>query len=160
MNALSSLYESLGLQDVQTYLQSGNVVFRTARQSTAKLSADIATGITNKLDLTVPVLVRNAKAWNEMTERNPYAPAHGYDPKYLHVTLLNTRPASARLEELVIPAGIKDECTFGKLEFYLHCPNGYGRTKLTNTYFEKKLGVVCTTRNWKTVTALNKLAAT
>jgi uncharacterized protein (DUF1697 family) len=80
------------------------------------------------------------------------------DPARLHVTFLKGIPQSARVSALKAPPGELDEFVVGEREVYLFCPNGYGRTKLSNAFLEKKLDVTATTRNWNTVTALFAMA--
>ena len=74
------------------------------------------------------------------------------------MTFLAEKPARAKVGKLDPALGKPDEFRVVGQTIYLHCPNGYGRTKLTNNYFEKQLGVAATTRNWKTVTKLAELA--
>ena len=83
----------------------------------------------------------------------------GRSRQRLHVTFLAEKPDVARVRELDPERAEPDEFKVVGQEIYLHCPNGYGRSKLTNAYFEKKLGVAATTRNWKTVTKLAELAS-
>ncbi len=77
----------------------------------------------------------------------------------LHVTFLAEQPAADRVQQLQVPAGESAGFHLVDKRIYLHCPDGYGRTKLTNSFFESRLGAVATTRNWRTVTALAELTA-
>jgi uncharacterized protein (DUF1697 family) len=90
---------------------------------------------------------------------NPFLDG-GADPSKLLVTFLASAPAKKKADALAVPDGGTDEFAVGqgRTEVYVHCPNGYGRTKLNNSFFEKKLDVVATTRNWKTVNKLLEMA--
>lgn len=156
MQWLREACEELGFSDVQTYLQSGNVVLST------KLGADaLAKTLKSKIDgqtrLPVPVIVRSKAEMAKVVAGNPFLTQKGIDQTRLHVTFLERiaeRPDTAKLDKL---AGDRDEYRLGKREVYLHCPINYGQTKLSNTAIEKLLGAA-TTRNWNTVTTLAAMA--
>ena len=156
MADLRELVETLGAQDVRTHLQSGNVVL-TSRRKPAELERAIARGIRDTLGLDVTVLVRTAKELAGVVERNPFAGREG-DGRLLHVTFLAERPAAARVRELGKESFEPDAFRVTGREVYLHCPHGYGRSKLSNAFFEQALAVRATTRNWRTVTALAEAA--
>ena len=158
MGDLKALFEALGGEDVQTYVQSGNVVFSSGSKSPTRLEKTIQDQIGGDLGLSVRVVVRSKDALSRIVDKNPFLAAKR-DPAVLHVTFLANKPSAARVRDLDAGAGDPDEFRIEGQEVYLHCPNGYGRTKLNNAFFEKKLGVVATTRNWKTVTTLAELAA-
>lgn len=151
MKDLRALVEELGGKDVRTYLQSGNVVFG-GRALTAKA---IEKGLRESLRVDVTVLVRKKAELDELVRGNPFAKA---DPATLHVTFLASAPDKGRVEKLGERTFEPDAFEVAGREVYLRCPNGYGRSKLSNAFLEKQLGVAATTRNWKTVTALAELA--
>lgn len=157
MADLRELFENLGAEDVTTYVQSGNVVFR-ARTARAQLAGQIERRIARDLSLEIRVLVRTSPELAKLAAGNPFAQTQS-DPLKLHVTFLAETPAAARVRALDATAFEPDEFRVAGREVYLHTPNGYGRSKLSNAYFEKQLGVAATTRNWKTVTKLAELAA-
>lgn len=157
MADLRRLVTDLGHVDVQTYLQSGNVVFTSAETDPGKLAWGIERAIADELGLAVPVLVRSGADLAAVAAASPYAGRQD-DPKRLLVTFLSAAPAAAKVAALAVPAGENIEYTVTGREVHLHYPDGgYGRTKFTNAYLEKKLGVVATTRNWKSVLALRDL---
>jgi uncharacterized protein (DUF1697 family) len=158
MADLRRLFVDLGHTDVATYLQSGNVIFTPAAGPRSRLSAAIEQRIAAELDLTVTVLVRSGKDLAQVVAGNPFT-SRSADPATLHVTFLADRPGADRVKHLEAPSGVPDELSLAGREVYLHCPNGYGRTKLNNSFFERRLGVAATTRNWRTVTTLHELAA-
>jgi uncharacterized protein (DUF1697 family) len=157
MPDLRELFAGLGAEDVTTYLQSGNVVFK-APAARAKPGA-IEQRISRELGLDVNVLVRTPAQLARIVERNPFVGQASEPKKQLHVTFLADSPPAARVKELDPERSPPDEFRVTGREVYLHCPKGYGPSKLSNAYFEQKLGVVATTRNWNTVTQLAELAA-
>lgn len=159
MADLSTLYQSLGYEKVITYVQSGNVLFRSPEQVSSKLVAQIEQSIEQKFGFSVPVLVREAVSFLEILKNNPFVNERHVNPVDLYVTFLFQAPAAASLARLEVPKEGMDEFVVWKDVVYLFCPHGYGRTKLSNTFFERKLGVPATTRNWKTVRALYDLGA-
>jgi uncharacterized protein (DUF1697 family) len=158
MPDLKKLYESLGFQKVITYVQSGNVIFDTKKQDTSKLSSLIESQIKKSFDLSVPVIIRNKNNFQLIITSNPFV-KRKKDPIKLYVTFLQSSPAPFDLNKLPLPSSETDEFIIVDNEIFISCPNGYGRTKLNNNFFEKKLNVIATTRNWNTVTTLFKLAS-
>ncbi|HEV2888631.1 MAG TPA: DUF1697 domain-containing protein [Jatrophihabitans sp.] len=152
MTDLQALLEDLGGQQVRTYLQSGNTVFEHAGAEPAKLARAIGQGLA-ELGVSSQVLLRTGQELAKVLAGNPFL-QHESDPVKLHVTFLADSPAPERVERLQVPAGETATFHLGNKEVYLHCPDGYGRTKLTNSFIESRLGTVATTRNWRTVTAL------
>jgi uncharacterized protein (DUF1697 family) len=104
------------------------------------------------------VLLRSQADLTGLVAGNPFA-AHEPDPTRLHVTFLAEPPARGRVGELQEDRFEPDQFRVALDAVYLHCPHGYGRSKLSNAFFEKQLGVAATTRNWRTVTALAELAS-
>jgi uncharacterized protein (DUF1697 family) len=157
MSDLRDLFAGLGAEDVSTYVQSGNVVF-TSRERPKALIPAIETRLERDLGVGVTVLLRTQAELGSVVSGNPFGNGK-YDPGKLHVTFLADRPEPARVRRLDPTRSKPDEFRVAGKEVYLHCPHGYGRSKLTNAFFEKHLGVAATTRNWKTVTKLADLAA-
>lgn len=158
MQALKALVEALGYTQVRTYIQSGNVVFRTAEAEPASVAGQMEEKIMAQFAFHVPVLVRRAGELQEALNRNPFLQQEVEKDK-LHVTFLSDQPEPARFSTLAAGNYGTDQYHLGEREVFLYCPQGYGRTKLTNTYLENKLGRQATTRNLKTVQQLISLAA-
>ena len=158
MAELSSLYTSLGLVDVRTYVQSGNVLFASTEGDASRLAHGIEEEIERVFGFSVPVFMRQPKDFQRIIANNPFLTGRNEDPAWLHVTFLYSTPPESRLRYLAPPGEDGDEFYLGDQEIFLFCPNGYGRTKLSNTFFERKLQVTATTRNWKTVNALYEMA--
>jgi uncharacterized protein (DUF1697 family) len=157
MPELRALVEGLGGTDVTTYLQSGNVVFRSDRAAAA-LAKAIEQAIRRELGLDVAVVIRNRKQLERLVDGNPFGRRKAKENS-LYVTLLAKRPDAKRVRKLREESFEPEQFEFAGENVYLFFPNGYGRSKLNNALLERRLGVAATTRNWRTVTALAELAA-
>ncbi|MEV1155618.1 DUF1697 domain-containing protein [Micromonospora chokoriensis] len=159
MADLRRIVTELGHEDVKTYLQSGNVAFGSTVRDAEKLAAGIERALTDELAMRVPVLVRSGRELAAVAGGNPYADRED-DPTRLLVAFLATAPEKSTADALSVPGGENMSFTVTGREVFLHyVDGGYGRSKFTNAYLEKKLGVVATTRNWKSVRALAEMAA-
>jgi uncharacterized protein (DUF1697 family) len=156
MAELRSALESLGLEDVVTYIQSGNVVFRSRGGRAEELASSIEVRIAQAFGLEVVVLLRTPAELSKVAGGNPFLRA-GADPSKLHVVFLSGRPAKKAAAQLDPERSPPGEFRLEGREIYLHLPTGFGRSKLTVDYFERCLGVAATARNWKTVTKLVEL---
>jgi uncharacterized protein (DUF1697 family) len=153
MAELRELFEELGAEDVKTYVQSGNVVFHSSL-ARDKLKRAIEDAIRSRFGLDIMVVLATKEELDALVAANPFA-ADQPDPTKLHVTFLAEAPRGDPLAERRFEP---DDFLVAGVAVYLHCPQGYGRSKLSNAFFEKQLGVAATTRNWRTVTALAELA--
>ncbi len=159
MTDLKALYEELEFKEVITYIQSGNVIFKTeVKMSNQYLSAKIKHAIHKKYYFDVPVIIRTVEEMKHAISVNPFPKEKNIDLEKLHVTFLAETPEQPRLESIRNIDYSPDKFMVIGKEVYLYCPNGYGITKLSNTFFENKLKVSATTRNWKTVNKLVELA--
>ena len=156
MAELRALVEGLGAEDVRTYVQSGNVVCRSSRSAQA-LADGIHAAIEERLGLDIAVVVRTRAQLAKVARTNPLA-GPKVDEKTLHVAFLAETPSRARVRELDPGFAAPDALHVAGRQVYLRYANGAGRTKLTNTVLERRLGVAATTRNWRTVAALAELA--
>lgn len=158
MAELRGSLEGLGLTGVQTYVQSGNVVFDAAGDDPALHAAAIQGAIARALDLDVKVLVLSAAQLARIAGANPFLAA-GADPRYLHATFLFEPVTDSSFAALALPIQGDEQAALGEQVAYLHLPHGYGRSKLSNAYFERALRSAATTRNWRTVTTLVELSS-
>ena len=160
MPELQDSFSSLGFTDVRTYLQSGNVVFRTEKKSDeGELSTVISARIKHDFGHVVSVIVISANELAHIINSNPLGPIAGGDEKLFHSTFLSEPVSVASFKALKLPAVEGERAVLVGKTVLLHCPHGYGNTKLNNSYFERALGVSATTRNWRTVLALQKLCS-
>jgi uncharacterized protein (DUF1697 family) len=157
MDWLREACEGIGLGDVRTYVQSGNIVFSSGTRA-AKLGPALKKLIDAQTRLPVTVVIRSAPEMAKIVAGNPFARQKGVDLSKLHVTFLGKAPVKPAREKLDALAGTRDEYRLAQQEIYLHCPVSYGPTRLSNTAIEKALAIGATTRNWKTVTTLCEMA--
>lgn len=157
MPALRDSFSRLGFRDVQTYLQSGNIVFRSDGSHEATLAARIQARIAQDFGHDVPVLVLSAKSLAHIADSNPLWPSTGADASLFHCTFLFQPVTQDAFQALPLPAAAGESAVLLGSAVLLHCPHGYGKTKLNNSYFERALKVPATTRNWRTVLALQAL---
>ena len=155
---LKLLLEGLGLEEVRTYVQSGNAVFGASADDPAGLASAIRGRIARDLGHDVAVLVLSAGDMARMAGSNPFLSLSGVDQKWLHATFLFAKVSPSAFGALDLPARQQEQARLVDGVVYLSLPNGYGRTRLNNAYFEKALGTAATTRNWKTVRALADLS--
>ncbi len=159
MAELKTMLIGLKFENVETYIQSGNIVFSLAKaQSNVSLESLISTSIKKKFKLEVPVIVRSAEELKKIIATNPFAKNKKNNPERLHITFLAEVPSKEKLAEIKSLAYPPDEFQIIGTEVYLHCPLSYGETKLSNKFFETKLKVSATTRNWKTVNVLGEMS--
>ena len=153
MADLRAWLEELGLKHVRTYLQSGNAVFQSD-QPRVSLAPAIEEKIEKEAGFAVRVVVRTAQELKRVVGINPFLKRDGVDAAKLHVTFLAEKPEAGAREKLQgLPRG-GDEFEIIDREMFLHCPNGYGTSKVGNNVLEKAAGSAATTRNWRTVNAL------
>ena len=157
MDALKELHESLGLQRVETYIQSGNVVFTSDDANTAQLSSQIEEAFQHKLGFLSNVIVRTADEFNVIIENNPFKDQPMKETKWIVAMFLASDPINTALEDIQKTYSGPEEIHIIGQEVYIYYPEGIGRSKLTNTFLEKKLKTVGTARNWNTVLRLQKM---
>jgi uncharacterized protein (DUF1697 family) len=150
MSDLRALFEDLGHEDVRTYLQSGNVVFKGRSSAPKRLAAEIEDAISKAFDFKISVIFRTDRELKRVAAENPFA-LEGAKPSLLHVMFLAERAASKAIKTLDYDRSPPDEFEVKGGEVYLRFPKGSGRSKLTVDYFEKKLETQATARNWNTV---------
>jgi len=159
MADLRDLYESMGFVSVKTYIQSGNVIFKSDIDDPSYLTKQIQQKIFQTFNYKVEVVIRSTEEFKQVIESSPYSEK---ESEYLHVTFLSDIPPEA-VVQTIDPKNIRgikspEEFILRSREIYLYLPYGYGRTKLNNNFFEKKLGLNATTRNWKTVNKLLEIS--
>ncbi len=154
METLRAMFERLNFKNTKTYIQSGNVVFQSKEININKLEQKIVKEIQKEFGFEVPVIVKELDEIKIVLENNPFVNKRKEDITKLHVTFLSAEPAKDSIEKIKDMNYMPDEFILTGKAIYLFCPNGYGNTKLNNNFFENKLKVAATTRNWKTVNEL------
>ncbi len=158
MDALRALYESLEFQAVQTYVQSGNVIFRTRQKNLSALATRIQDAIERAFGFRPAVLLRTTDEMRKAIVGNPFAGRRGIEPGKLLVTFLAAEPGP---ESRSVLDGLKkhpEELHLIGRELYIHFPDGAGKSKLPWSAVEKLLKVQGTARNWNTVTKMLEIA--
>jgi uncharacterized protein (DUF1697 family) len=150
MDALRKSFESLGLKNVQTYIQSGNVVFKAGKSSSAALRKKIEERIPKDFGFSALTILRSQEELGKVVAMNPFKQRE-VNPAMLHVIFLAETPDAAALKQLEGLTKAPDKsCCLGQ-EIYLHLPNGYAHSSLLHNPLERKLLTRATTRNWRTV---------
>jgi len=158
MDRVRELFAALGFEQVRTYVQSGNVVFKATKRSPADLSRKIEERILSEFGFSVPVISKTAEEIGSAIQNNPFLREKGIDLAKLHVTFLSQAPSGTALQKLDALGPEPDRFHARGKEIYLFCPNGYSSSRLTNNVLEKLLSVRATTRNWNTVNQLYRIA--
>lgn len=157
MDQLRTSLEALGLVQVKTYIQSGNVVFKAAKISPAALSKKIENQILAQFGFPVSVICRTAEEIAATIENNTLLKQRGIDEEKLHVAFLSDVPAAAALQKLADLTLAPDRSRALGKEIYLYFPNGVSSSSLWKHPLDRVLSVVTTTRNWKTVRTLHQM---
>jgi len=150
MKELATLFAEAGCRNVATFIQSGNVVF----DGNAKAGPAVCSKIESTFGFQTNIILRSLPEMEKIALSNPYP-----DLDQSHVVFLASEPTPAQVAQLDPNRSAPDQFTVLGREIYLHMPNGMGRTKLTNAYFDSKLKTVSTVRNWRTVLKLLAMMA-
>lgn len=152
MADLRTLLSINGYKNVVTYIQSGNIILDSTK-SVEKTNEHIKTLIKQQFDYVIPVVTLTAEDIKKCFTENPYLKIED-NTKNLHVTFLKNIPEKNLVTNIDINSSNNDSYTISGKTIYLHTPDGYQKTKFSNTQFEKKLNTQATTRNWRTTTKL------
>jgi uncharacterized protein (DUF1697 family) len=153
MTRLRSIYESLGCEDVTSYLQSGNVLFR--HRDPAAIAANVETAIKDEFGFAIRVLGRSHAQLAGIVAADPFP---GAEPRQRIVLFLSAAPDAANARELGHLTSGRDEAVLIGTEFHLHLAGGVIGSKVPGLLDERRLGVTVTGRNWRTVTRLAELS--
>jgi len=154
MDVLKSVLENIGFQNVQTYIQSGNVFVDTDEENAAKVGFTIKQEIFKTLGHEVPVVVIGKEDLETCFKKNPYLKDKELDTKKLYVAFISKELASGALNDLKMSQVKPDEASIDASRIYIKYQVGAGKTKFDQKYIEKKLNVTATIRNWNTVNNL------
>jgi len=158
MDDLRAIYESLGFEDVQTYINSGNVLFRTAGRDLARLRKRIEDAIESACGFRSDVVLRTPADLRGVIARNPFAARPGLDGSRLAIHFLAGDPSTAARQQARAIKSEVEELHIDARELYIYYPNGMARPKLSLPFVEKTLQTVGTSRNWNTVRKLLEMA--
>lgn len=158
MEALRALYASLNLRDSQTYVQSGNVIFRTEEGDLARLAKRIEDGIEKAFGFHSDVILRTSAELRDLLAKNPFATRRNIEPNKLLIVFLANDPAPEAREKIRTLKTDPEEVKIARRELYIHFPNGIGQSKLSMPAVLKTLNTSGTGRNWNSVTRMLEIA--
>lgn len=150
---LRSWLTAAGFEEVQTYIQSGNVLFRSSNTPASDANR-LKAVLRDHTGWEIPVCVRSLAQLRHLESINPFPEEALVDPRKLHVTLLDRVPDTHAIQSIAAATCLPDRFETVGDTVFLHTPHGYSKTKLTNAFFEKAFSCGATTRNWKTIGAL------
>ena len=157
MEALKTTLEAIGFQNVQTYIQSGNVFVDTDEENASAVGFKIKQEIFKVFGHEVPIVVVNKEDLAVCFQNNPYLKEKDVDTKKLYVAFVSTTLRSDSINDLKISQFKPDEASIDSNKIYVKYAVGAGKTRFDQKYIEKKLNVIATMRNWNTVTQLLKI---
>ncbi|TRX42986.1 DUF1697 domain-containing protein [Flavobacterium restrictum] len=157
MDALKTTLEAIGFQNVQTYIQSGNVFVDTEEESTAAVAFTIKQEIFKAFGHEVPVVVIGKSDLEICFKNNPFLKEKDIDFKKLYVAFVSVVLRSDSINDLKISQFKPDEASIDGSRIYIKYAVGAGKTRFDQKYIEKKLNVTATIRNWNTVSQLLKM---
>jgi uncharacterized protein (DUF1697 family) len=159
MTELAVLYSSMGFHDARTFIQSGNVIFSDpGNRTVSDLSAALEKAILERFSFIVPVMIRTNSELRELFSSNPFLEEKNFEPSKMAVIFLLDAPSKIQIQKVADINYPPDRFKIIGKEIFIYCPNGFGRTKLYTNFFEKKMGVIGTARNWKTITTILNIA--
>lgn len=157
---LKEMFVQLGFANVKTYLQSGNVVFQTDSTEALKIEQQIKSEILKVFGFDISVWVLSKKSFSKIYKNNPFLNNKELDFKMIYTVFLKKTPDSQLFNKIKYNSDYPEEMVLDGKSIYMYYVNGYGRSKVNNNFFEAKLKVIATTRNWRTVTNINNLMET
>ena len=159
MTDLSLLFNEIGLVQNKTYIQSGNIIFKTDGEVSEKeLARKIETEIYRKYKYEVPAMIRNIEKLKCLFKINPYLSEPDFDSAKMAVIFLNEKLTDLQMKKMRNINYPPDKYQLSGNEIFIFCPGGFGKTKLYTNFFESKMNVIGTARNWKTISAILSLA--
>lgn len=155
---LKKLLSKSSLKNIQTYIQSGNIIFESENKNQQELAQEISTLIYKEYNFEVPVMIKCIDEWEKILNNNPFLQDKTIDIKQLSVTFLDETPSNENIDLINKIDFSPDTFILNDTVIYSCYPNGIGRSKMTNNMFEKKLKTIATSRNWNTVNKLYSLS--
>jgi uncharacterized protein (DUF1697 family) len=158
MRDLCPLCASLGWQDVQSYIQSGNLVFQ-ASAAPKELEIELERAVARRFDLSIPVIIRKGTAWPGYVRDNPYPDASESEPNHVMLVLSKAPPKAGAAKELQERAMNGERIVQVGDALWVHYAAGVATSKLTPALLDRLVGSPVTARNWRTVLKLQAMAA-
>jgi uncharacterized protein (DUF1697 family) len=159
MPELRDLLTRLGFNDARSILQSGNLIFRSDGQTGADLEQLLEAEAKTRLGLHTDFIIRSAKEWRMVVARNPFRKEAERDPSHLVAMFLKADPNASDVKAMQASIAGPEIIRREGRHLYIVYPSGIGKSRLTNAFIEKKVGIRGTARNWNTVLKLAALVA-
>ncbi len=154
MAALKNSFEGLGFENIRTYIQSGNIVFKSSKNGVKALQKIIHQMVLDDYGFDIPVIILTPQELKKTSTNNPFEKDDTKDPKKFYVVFLQEQPLQAHIEKLSEVDCRPEEFVIGHKIIYSYATNGAHKSKMGNNFFENKLKVKATSRNWRTVQKL------
>jgi uncharacterized protein (DUF1697 family) len=159
MTDLTALCKKIGFKDAETFIQSGNVVFSNPENlPVAGVASKIEAAILKKFGYSVPAIIRTPRELCEIISLNPFMDETDFNPERLAVIFLNKKPSEEQITKIKDVNYPPDKFKISGKEIFIYCPNGFGKSKIYTGFFENKMKIIGTGRNWNTINALLEIA--
>jgi uncharacterized protein (DUF1697 family) len=158
MSGLKVLFEDLSFTNIETYIQSGNVLFNCSTNSKKVIGDKIKRGIASKFGYQVHVIIKTPDELGYALKNNAFLKSKTKDLEKIYFTFLSEVPSQEKIQKLKEVDSSSEKYILDGTTIYLFFPSGYGKAKMNNNFFEKKLNVFATTRNYKTVKTLFEMS--
>jgi uncharacterized protein (DUF1697 family) len=159
MTELVTLFKDIGYKDAETYIASGNVVFSTTKSFDAgKAEKKIENAIKKRFGHNMAVMLRSKEELDLILISNPFLGDSDLEYSGIAAVLLKEKPTSIQIEKMAGVSYPPDRFFISDKEIYIHCSNGFGKTKLYTNFFEGRMKVTGTARNWRTMITLSEIA--
>jgi uncharacterized protein (DUF1697 family) len=159
MSGLAELYGKVGFRESETYIQSGNVIFTNEEDLPAEdITSKIEKAIQKKFKLDIAVMIRTPEEIKKIISINPFSGEENFDPAKMACLFMHETPSEGQISKIKDVHYHPDKFKIIGKEIFIYCPNGFGKTKLYTNFFEKKMGIAGTARNWKTINTILDIA--
>jgi uncharacterized protein (DUF1697 family) len=159
MTDLSALYDKLGFEGAETFIQSGNVISCKPENLTVpEMTIVIEEAILKNFKYSIPVIIRSNEELSEVISINPFLEEENFNPEKLAVIFLHEKPSKEQIEKVKNVNYPPDKFKITGKEIFIYCPNGFGKSKIYTGFFENKMKVTGTGRNWNTINSLLTIA--
>lgn len=158
MASLITLCGTLGFEQVRTYIQSGNIVFKSSTEENSLLEDELKKAIGKEFGFEVPVIIKTAEQLTNIINQNPFNDNPDLEDNKIYFVLLNRTPNEELVQLLKKEPCLNEAFEVAEHCIYLKCAKGYGNAKLNNNVIERKLKVEATTRNFRTMHKLLSMA--
>ena len=154
MDQLKEWFNQLGAVNTASYIQSGNIIYHAKKAISVKV---IAASIEKNTGFQVPIIQFTLAEFETIIQNNPFI-KQKMDEAFFHICFLSAFPESNKMDLLKKKFAVTEVFEIKENAIYQFCPNGYSQSKLTNSLIDKSVGLVSTTRNWKTCLSILEIA--